>query len=115
MGSALLMAHAITGEEKHLQRAKELAQLIMARFKNPSGGYFDICTSGAAYLRLRLTLIEQNGPAASFFLALANATGAASYRDAALWAFVPFTENFAEYGIHAAAFGRALNDFFQPR
>jgi len=115
MGSALLMAHAITGEEKHLQRAKELAQLIMARFKNPSGGYFDICTSGAAYLKLRLTLIEQNGPAASFFLALANATGAASYRDAALWAFVPFTENFAEYGIHAAAFGRALNDFFQPR
>ena len=75
MGSALLLAHAITGDVLYLERAKELATFILTRLKNPAGGYYDICTPGAAYLKLRLTLIEQNGPAASFFLALAEATG----------------------------------------
>jgi uncharacterized protein len=113
MGLALLMAYGITGEEKYLERAKELTTFILTRLKNPAGGYYDICTPGAAYLKLRLTLIEQNGPAASFFLALADATGDTTYRAAALWAFVPFTENFAEYGIYAAALGQALGEALQ--
>ena len=108
-----LLAHGITGERKYLERAKELATFILTRLKNPAGGYYDICTPGAAYLKLRLTLIEQNGPAASFFLALADATGDTTYREAALWAFVPFTENFAEYGIYAATLGQALGEAMQ--
>jgi uncharacterized protein YyaL (SSP411 family) len=110
-GSALLLARAVTGEVKYLERAKELAEFVGSRLKNLSGGYYDICAPGAAYLKFRLTLIEQNGPAASFFLALAKATGIQQYRDNALWAFQPFTEKFKEYGIHAAAFGTALSDW----
>jgi uncharacterized protein YyaL (SSP411 family) len=62
-----------------------------------------------------LTLIEQNGSAASFFLQLADATGDTKYREAALWAFAPFTENFAEYGIYAATLGQALREAVRPR
>jgi uncharacterized protein YyaL (SSP411 family) len=115
MGTALVQAHKATGETKYLERAKELAEFILARLKNPAGGYYDIAAPGPAYLNFRLTLIEQNGAAASFFLALAETTGAPGYRDAALWALSAFTGDFNSYGIHAAGFGQALNEFVNGR
>ncbi|MBM4261372.1 MAG: thioredoxin domain-containing protein [Deltaproteobacteria bacterium] len=115
LGLALLIAHAVTGEAKYLDRAKDLAEFVLMRLKNPSGGYYDICTPGQAFLKLRLTLIEQNGPAASFFLELARATGEKRYRDAALWAYQPFQADFKEYGIHAASFGIALGKWSQSQ
>jgi uncharacterized protein len=112
MGMALVKAHRVTGEVKYLERAEELAEFVLARLKNPDGGYYDVATSGSAYLNFRLTLIEQNGAAALFFIALEKATEKPRYRDAALWALSAFTGNFSSYGIHAASFGRALNEFF---
>ena len=111
MGTALLRAHAVTGDAKYQERSKELAEFILARLTNPSGGYYDISTQGPAYLKFRLNLIEQNGPAASFFLALAETTSELRYREAALWALSGFTEDFSDYGIHAAAFGQALGKY----
>ena len=111
MGTALVQAHKATNEIKYLERAKQLAEFILARLKNPAGGYYDIAAPGPAYLSFRLTLIEQNGAAASFFLALAETTGEPRYMDAALWALSAFTGDFSSYGIHAAGFGQALNQF----
>ncbi len=110
VGRALLQAYSTTGERNYLRQALELAQLIIARFKNPNGGYFDLEVSGFAYLSLRLTLVEPNGIAAGFFLSLAAATGDLRWREAALWALSAFKE-FGSYGVHAAAFGRALGDY----
>ena len=59
-------------------------------------------------LKIRLTLIEQNGAAASFFLALVQAANDAKYRAAARHAFSAVFGEFAQYGVHAAPFGRAL-------
>jgi uncharacterized protein YyaL (SSP411 family) len=115
MGTALVQAHRATGETKYLEQAKELAEFILAQLKNPAGGYYDIAVPGSAYLSFRLTLIEQNGAAASFFLALAEATKELQYRDAALWALSAFTGDFNSYGIHAAAFGQALGEFVNGR
>jgi uncharacterized protein len=111
MGTALLQAYKGTAETKYLERAKKLADFILARLKNPAGGYYDIALPGPAYLSFRLTLIEQNGAAASFFLALAETTRELRYRDAALWGLSAFTGDFSSYGIHAAGFGQALNQF----
>lgn len=113
MGKALLEAYGTTGERKYLEQARELAEFIVARFKKPDGGYSDLQESGFAYLSFRLTLIEQNGPAASFFLQLAAVTGDTRWREAALWALSAFKENLVSYGIHAAAFGRALNEYLE--
>ena len=66
MGAALLKAHGATAEAKYLERAKELGEFILARLKNPEGGYYDLAVPGSAYLSFRLTLIEQNGAAVSF-------------------------------------------------
>jgi hypothetical protein len=60
-------------------------------------------------------LIEQNGAAASFFLALAETTREPGYRDAALWALSAFPADFSSYGIHAARFGQALAEFMSGR
>ena len=111
MGTALGQAHKATNEIKYLERAKQLAEFILERLKNPAGGYYDIADSGPAYLSFRLTLIEQNGAAASFLLALAETTREPRYRDAALWALSAFPADFSSYGIHAAGFGQALNEF----
>src|SRR5262249_1538367 len=99
----------------YLERAKQLAEFILARLQNPAGGYYDIADCGPAYLSFRLTLIEQNGAAASFFLALAEATREPRYRKAALWALSAFPADFSSYGLHAAGFGQALNKFITGR
>jgi uncharacterized protein len=111
MGSALLRAHAATGDALYLARARQLAQFILTELKNPVGGYYDIGSEDTASLKLRLTLIEQNGATASFFLQLAAATRDEKYHDAARWALCSFAADFAEYGVHAAPFGRALGEF----
>jgi uncharacterized protein len=111
MGTTLLKAHRATSEARYLERAKELGEFILSRLRNPDGGYYDVATTGPAYLSFRLTLIEQNGAAASFFLALEESSRQLGYRDAALWALSAFTGDFNSYGIHAAGFGRALNEF----
>jgi uncharacterized protein YyaL (SSP411 family) len=113
MGRALLEAFGKTGENSYLAQARELAEYIVGRFNNPEGGYFDVEETGFGYLKFRLTLIEQNGPAASFFVALAAATGNARWREAALWTLSAFKEDFSSYGVHAAAFGRALGEYLE--
>jgi uncharacterized protein YyaL (SSP411 family) len=111
VGSALVHANKTTGKANYLEWAKELAEFILARLKNPQGGYYDLSVRGPAHLNLPLTLIEQNAAAALFFLALAEITREGRYREAALWALSAFTGDFSFYGIHAAAFGRALSEF----
>ena len=111
VGTALLRAHARTGDAVYLERASQLAQFILAQLKNPAGGFYDIQCQDAASLKIRLTLIEQNGAAASFFLKLALTTNDDKYREAARWALVPFNSDFSQYGVHAASFGNALGEF----
>jgi uncharacterized protein YyaL (SSP411 family) len=113
MGSALLRAHGATRAEEFVGQAQELAAYIVTRFKNPAGGYYDVETSGLGYLSFRLTLIELNGPAAQFFLDLARATGEVRWREAAFWALSGFSEDFRSYGVHAAAYGKALAQYLE--
>lgn len=113
MGTALLWAHRVTGDTKYLDRARELAEFVWVRLKNPAGAYYDVSTQGPAYLQLRLTLIEQNGPAASFFLGLAETTGELRYREAAHWGLSGFTNDVGDYGIHAATLGQALGEYLR--
>lgn len=115
MGSAWLRAYAATGVAEYLDRARWLGEFILIELKNPAGGFYDIRAQDSASLKVRLTLIEQNGATASFFLALARATNDAKYRAAARWALNAFSGEFATYGIHAAEFGQALGGWLTFR
>ena len=112
MGIALLRASEVSSNDVYLERARQLAEFILAKLRNAAGGFYDIPAEGTAALRNRLLLIEQNGAAASFFLGLAAATGEENYRQAAESALCSFTgDDFAQYGVHAAPFGSALGEF----
>jgi hypothetical protein len=111
MGNALLKAYSITQHKRYLESATALANFILERLKNPQGGYYDSEIPGPALAGFRLTLIAQNGRAATFFLALADATQDTRYRDAALWALAAFSGDLGPYGFDAACFGQALDEY----
>jgi uncharacterized protein len=111
MGIALVQAFHAAGEAVFLERAKELAKMIVSRLANPKGGYFDRGQSELGFFGARLRLIDQNGITASFFLRLAAATDDPAYRDAALRALGAFSGDFAAYGIDAAPYGQALGEW----
>jgi len=111
MGIALVQAFRATDDIDFLARAKNLAEFILTHLTNPAGGYYDRGESELGFFGSRLTLIDQNGVAASFFLTLADTTTEAKYRDAALWALSAFGGDFSSYGIHAAPFGQALGEW----
>ena len=108
MGIALVEAFRATGDQDFLDRAVLLTEFIRVRLTNPAGGYYDRGESPLGFFGARLTLIDQNGLAASFFLMLAEATRETNYREAALWALGAFGGDFGSWGIHGAPFGRAL-------
>ena len=108
MGTALLDASGVTGGVDYRERARKLGDYVRANLVNPAGGFYDITYKGPAHLRFPLTLLPQNGLAATFFLRLADATGERAYRQASLWALSGFTGDFAPYGVYASEYGRAL-------
>jgi uncharacterized protein YyaL (SSP411 family) len=98
----------VTAGAGYVSKAQALGDYIRTNLANPTGGYFDIAYKGPAHLRFPLTLLPQNGIAATFFLRLADATGDKAYRQASLWALSAFTEDFVPYGVYASEYGRAL-------
>jgi len=111
MGLALVLAHGATGDAKHLERAKETAEFIIAQLRNPAGGYFDLMPGQFSLGKFPLTDIDQNGAAARFFLMLAEATDDPRYRESARWALDAFGGDFAAHGIHVSRFGCALLEY----
>jgi uncharacterized protein len=111
MGIALARAFAATGDDRFLDRATKLADIVLSRQACAQGGYFDRGPSELGFFGPRLILIDQNGLAASFFLMLAGATNEPKYRDAAIDAFKAFPGDFSSYGIHAALLGQALGEW----
>jgi uncharacterized protein YyaL (SSP411 family) len=110
-GLAMLDAHVAAGDAVYLDRALHLGEGVIAAHTNPSGGYHDIAHTGPAHLRVPLTLIAENGLAARFFLKIAEASGQDKYRRAADSALSAFTGDLAPYGVYAANYGRALDEF----
>jgi uncharacterized protein YyaL (SSP411 family) len=111
MGIALISAHEATGEGRYLDRAKQLAEFVITELKKTAGGFYDVPAQDSAALRVRLILIEQNGAAASFFLHLARATNDAKHRATARHGLMAFSNDFEQFGVHAAPFGQGLGEF----
>ncbi|TMA64006.1 MAG: thioredoxin domain-containing protein [Deltaproteobacteria bacterium] len=111
MGIALVQAYRASNEVSFLERAKELAEFILLHLSNPGGGYFDRGKSALEFFGSRLSLIDQNGTTASFFLMLADVTKEQKHRDGALSALAAFSGDFAAYGLDAAPYGQALGEW----
>ena len=107
-GLAFLDAYSLLQEETYLRRAKELAQEIIDRHRDPAGGFYDISQTGPASLRVPLNVLSQNARLAAFLVKLADLSGGASYREEAVWALQTFPNSHRNHGAFAAGFGHAL-------
>jgi uncharacterized protein YyaL (SSP411 family) len=114
IGEALLDAYATLGDAVYLDRAREVAEQIIARHRGVNGGFVDISRRGPANLRFPLALLTQNAGVARLFIRLADLSDAPSYRRWARWALQRFPNSHREHGAFAAGFGHAVAMLFSP-
>ena len=107
-GLALLDAYGACGHAVYLERARQLAEDIVRRHRNASGGFSDTSVTGPASLQYPVTVLTQNANVASFFVRLADLSGDIGYRKTAYWALRRFPNSHRTYAAFAAGFGQAL-------
>ena len=112
--SAAIAAFEHTGAVQWLERAQQLARLVVERFRDPRGGFYDTAeTGGTGFLSQRARPIQDaptpspNAVAALVFLRLHAVTGEPVYRTEAEAALRAFAGGAADLGLYAATYFRA--------
>ncbi|MDA1127388.1 MAG: DUF255 domain-containing protein [Chloroflexi bacterium] len=112
--TALVQAHGNTSNETYLERAVEVAQVMVDRFfDQEGGGFFDIEEDPDAigHLQVREKTLADNMTAAQALLRLYQTTRNVDYRQITEATLSAFTETFREHGEFAADFGIAAHMF----
>ena len=113
----LMQAHASTAEARYLDRAAQVAALMVDRFfDEENGGFFDIEADDEAvgHLQVREKQLPENMVAVQGFLKLYQATRNEDYRQLCEATLSAFGSVFREYGEFAADFGFAVDLFTNP-
>jgi len=113
---ALLDAHQIAGEVRFLERARRLADAVIATFEAPQGGFYDRVPGAESFGRLALEdrPIAENGLFADVLLRLAALTGDRGYRSHAERTLQVYTATSRAAGPFAATYARALRRYLKP-
>jgi uncharacterized protein YyaL (SSP411 family) len=112
---ALLDAHEITGELRMLERARAHADLTIARFVSPDGGFYDSAhTDKLGRLEIPDRPINENGVMAENLIRLHTMTGNESYHEAAEAVLTLYAKTFERAGSFAATYARALRRYLSP-
>ncbi|MDO8674269.1 MAG: hypothetical protein Q7O66_22905, partial [Dehalococcoidia bacterium] len=108
--SAFLDAYETTGRSLYLERSRELAQLMYERFRDPSGGFYDIWDGyeGLGRLEVRDRSIVDNSLASLVLLRLYHIDGDETYRHAAEGALRAFATDYLKFGPYGATYARAV-------
>jgi uncharacterized protein len=107
---ASIDAHEVTGEERFLNRARDMADRMLALFQAPDGGFFDRIELEETIGRLDRSdrPIADNGVLAENLLRLYALTHDEAYRSAAIRAIKLFAPASLQAGSFAAAYARAI-------
>ena len=125
MLDALLEAHLATGEERYLDAARATADLLLAHFAHPDGGFADRSPTLAPPAEgAPLATPERptqdaptasaNGVALRALLRLAEATGEARYHDAAMAALRALASEAARLNLFGGALLLAMDAALRP-
>ncbi|MEE9201696.1 MAG: DUF255 domain-containing protein [Dehalococcoidia bacterium] len=113
MAGALLDAYQATGLRHYLDRARELASILMEHFSAPEGGFQDQADRSQALGRLRYPQrpLPENSAAARVLTRLAHLTGDSAYREAAHSTLRAFAQAYQQYGTLAADYALSVARF----
>ena len=114
---ALMQAHASTAESRYLDRAVQVAAVMVDRFFDEAGGgFFDIEADDDAvgHLQVREKQMPENMTAVKGLLRLYQATRNEDYRQLCEATLSAFAGIFREQGEFAADFGLAVDLFSNP-
>jgi len=115
---ALLDAHEVSGDPSHLERAEELASLLLSRFADAAnGGFFDTWEGHESLgrLSLRQKPIGENAVCAEVFLRLHQLTHREDYLEVARRTLGAFAGHQEALGHFAAAYARVVDVFLNPQ
>jgi uncharacterized protein len=113
---ALLDAHEISGEARFLERARSLADVVIAHFEAADGGFYDRLPDERALGSLALPdrPLYENGLFAEVLLRLEALTAQERYREHAQRILTLYARTFAAAGTLAASYARALRRYLSP-
>ncbi len=110
--NALMSAHQHTAQTGYLERAKEVALVLVERFFDEgNGGFFDIeeDTAAVGYLQVREKPLAENLAAVMGLLKLYRSTRSDDYRKLAEATLSAYVDAYRDYGEFAAAYGLAVD------
>jgi hypothetical protein len=117
MASALLDAHEVTGDSTYLDRAGELARLLIDRFSDKDGGgFFDVWdkTDNLGRLAERQKSLQDNAVCAELFIRLHHLTRRDEYEQVARATLEAFAPSYHALGHFAAAYARQVDLLLNP-
>lgn len=116
MIKCLVDSYQITSEKKFLDNAESLANYMLRKLWNDTGGFYDKPEETSAFGALK-TLdkpLYDNSVAADAFLRLHHLTGKKEYLETARKTLEYFAPNYQRYGIMAAVYGLAVEYYLHP-
>ena len=115
--AGLMQAHASTSEPRYLERAVEVASILVDRYFDESGGgFFDIEADEKAvgHLQVREKPMPENMAAVQALLRLYQATRNEDYKQICEAALSAFAGVFREQGEFSAEFGMTVDLYSNP-
>jgi uncharacterized protein len=114
---ALLDAHEVSGEARFLERARSLADAVVANFEAEDGGFYDRLRNDAPLGRLALPdrPTVENGLLADALMRLTALTDAVGYRETAQKVLSLYVRSSRTAGSFAATYARALRRYLLPQ
>jgi len=115
MGRACILAHRLCGRTKDRDRARQLGDLILARFAERTGGFhsFSMPQKNGS-IRKAPKHSHENARAARFLYELSALVGDDLYRQGANRAWAPFQKGFGKLRLEAADWALAARASFAP-
>jgi uncharacterized protein YyaL (SSP411 family) len=116
MAKCLIDAYQLTSNRKFLNYARNIARFIINNLWDETGGFLDRAreTETLGNLGIPLKNLDENSLAANVLLRLHSFTGKEQYLEIAGRALEYFSSAYQRFGILAAAYGLAAEQFLHP-
>lgn len=116
MMKCLIDSYQVTSDRNFLDKAESLAEFILDKLWNETGGFYDKPKESSAIGALKLLdkPLAENSVAADALLRLHHYTGSQKYLDVAKKTLEFFSSAYQQYGIMGAVYGLAVEVYLYP-